>query len=107
VLKESAGSDTFLGRQHYQIIPLPHEDECHQSPALLVDATTRWCDRWSFAGLDHGAIGWPESGAPLALPLNYRRQTATGPGPTTTGAGPMTRCQTRPSSNWMRMPSGE
>jgi|EndMetStandDraft_5_1072996.scaffolds.fasta_scaffold238118_2 hypothetical protein len=57
VLKEAAGSDTFLGRQHYQIIPLPHEDECHQAPVLLVDATTCWCDRGSFAGLDHAAIG--------------------------------------------------
>jgi hypothetical protein len=26
---------------------------------------------------------------------------------TTGGGGPMSRCQTLPSSNWMRMPSGE
>jgi hypothetical protein len=56
VLKEAVGSDTFLGRQHYQIIPLPHEVECHWTPAPPVDATPRWCDRWSFGGLDHGAI---------------------------------------------------
>jgi len=68
VLNEAAGSDTFLGRQHYQIIPLPHEDEDHQSP-LLDDATTRW----SFAGLDHGAIGWPESGAPRVAWTAARR----------------------------------
>jgi hypothetical protein len=57
VLKEAVGSDTFLGRQHYQIVPLPHEDDTHPASAPLVDATTHWCDRWSFAGLDHGAIG--------------------------------------------------
>ncbi|HTO61945.1 MAG TPA: hypothetical protein VMM15_11895 [Bradyrhizobium sp.] len=57
VLNEAVGSDTFLGRQHYQIVPLPHEEECHPASAPLVDATMRWCDRWSFAGLDHGAIG--------------------------------------------------
>jgi hypothetical protein len=55
VLKVAVGSDTFLGRQHYQIIPLPHEDEWHRTPAPLAEAT-RWCDRWSFAGLDHAAI---------------------------------------------------
>ena len=26
VLKQAVGSDTFLGRQHYEIIPLPYEE---------------------------------------------------------------------------------
>jgi hypothetical protein len=49
VLNAAVGSDTFLGRQHYQIVPLPHEDESNLTPPPLVDATTRW--------LDHGGIG--------------------------------------------------
>ena len=46
VLKEAVGSDTFLGRQHYQIVPLPHEGDSDPTPASLVGC--------SFAGPDQG-----------------------------------------------------
>ncbi|MBV8919896.1 hypothetical protein [Bradyrhizobium sp.] len=56
VLKEADGSDTFLGRQHYQMVPLPHEDQRDLLPASLVDC--------SFAGLDHGGLDEPTRDAP-------------------------------------------